>query len=183
MTWLFSVIAVVRVREARYPGYVKLVCRTRLCVLGWSWVSEIEKDLVIVLYEVLSHIKRPNNKWHLRRTNYIVEFSTEIPSTLCSSIPLAWLWLIVVVSQVKQQLSLTLRGCESSCGNYILFLLCIWRVSSSGWRFSQGLLQNDTLQIRGQWLTPTSLSSGHHGNQFNSLLFRQLCLAIFLIGK
>lgn len=143
-------IAVVRVREARYPGYVKLVCRTRLCVLGWSWVREIERNLVIVLYEVLSHIRRPNNKWHLRWTNYIVEFSMEIPSTLCSSIPLAWLWLIAVVSRVKQQLSFTLRGCESFCGNYILFVLCIWWVSSSGWRFSQGLLQKDTLQMRDQ---------------------------------
>lgn len=37
-------------------------------VLRRSWVSEIEKkkkELVIVLHEGLSHIKRPNDKWHL----------------------------------------------------------------------------------------------------------------------
>ncbi len=57
-------------------------------VLGWSWVSEIEKVLVIVLYEALSHIKRPNNKWHFWEANYYGEFWLEIPSTLRSSIPL-----------------------------------------------------------------------------------------------
>lgn len=90
-------------------------------VLGWSWVSEIEKELVIVLYEALSHIKRPNNKWHLV-SKLLWRILIGNPLDLMQ-LAFLWcvLWLIKTVFRSKLWLSL-----ELFCENDILFLSITW---------------------------------------------------------